>query len=206
MLKIWGRANSTNVQKVLWCCGELGIAFRRIDAGGGFGLLDTPEYAGRNPNRLVPVIDDDGFVLWESNAIVRYLAAKHGTGTLCPAEPRARAAADRWMDWQATTVAPPLIFAFKTLIRTPPEARDRTALGEAVARLGAGWRIFDRWLADTAYAAGDGFTMGDIPLGCMAYRWFTLELARPELPSLRAWYHRLTTRPAYSQHVMLPLS
>ena len=206
MLKIWGRANSTNVQKVLWCCGELGIGFRRIDAGGGFGVGDTPEYARRNPNRLVPVIDDDGFVLWESNAIVRYLAAKHGAGTLCPAEPRTRAAADRWMDWQATTVAPPLIFVFKALIRTPPEARDMAALAEAVARMGAAWRIFDRWLAESAYAAGDAFTMGDIPLGCMAYRWFTMELERPELASLRAWYDRLTARPAFRQHVMLPLS
>ncbi len=206
MLKIWGRANSTNVQKVLWCCGELGIDFRRIDAGGGFGLVDTPEYARRNPNRLVPVIDDDGFVLWESNAIVRYLAAKHGTGTLCPAEPRTRAAADRWMDWQATTVAPPLIFAFKALIRTPPEARDMAALAETVAKMDAAWRIFDRRLAESAYAAGDAFTMGDIPLGCMAYRWFTMDLERPDLPSLRDWYHRLTARPAFRQHVMLPLS
>jgi len=206
MLTIWGRANSTNVQKVLWCCGELGVGFRRIDAGGAFGLVDTPDYARRNPNRLVPVIDDDGFVLWESNAIVRYLAARHGAGTLYPDDLRRRALADRWMDWQATTVSPPLIFVYKGLIRTPPAARDAAAIDRAASGLGQAWQIFDAWLADAAYAAGDAFTMGDIPLGCMAYRWFTLDLERPDLPHLRAWYERLGARPPFREHVMLPLS
>lgn len=206
MLRIWGRANSTNVQKVLWCCGELGIEFQRLEAGGAFGVVDTPDYARLNPNRLVPTIADDGLILWESNAIVRYLAAKHGAGTLYPDDVRRRALADRWMDWQATTVSPPLIFAYKGLIRTPAAARDTAAIDRAVAGLAQSWRIFDAWLAESAYAAGDAFTMGDIPLGCMAYRWFTLELARPDLANLWAWYDRLTARPAFREYVMLPLS
>ena len=120
MLKIWGRTNSINVQKVLWCCAELNLPFERIDAGMAFGVNNTPEYKAMNPNALVPVINDDGFILWESHAIVRYLARKHGNGTLCPAGAQDYADADRWMDWQLSTIAEPMRIAFWGLIRTPP--------------------------------------------------------------------------------------
>jgi glutathione S-transferase len=206
MLRIWGRANSSNVQKVMWCCGELSLAHELINAGGRFGVVDTPEYRRLNPNGLVPTIEDDGFVLWESNAIVRYLAGRHGAGGLCPDEPTVRAAADRWMDWQVTTVLPPIGVIFWGLVRTPPEKRDMAAIREAAATAGEAWRIFDTNLADQAYAVGDTLTMGDIPLGIMAYRWYNLDVERAELPNLRAWYDRLAARPAFREHVMLPLT
>ena len=123
MLKIWGRNNSVNVQKVLWCCEELAVEYERIDAGGAFGIVNTPEYRRLNPNGLVPTIDDDGFVLWESHAIVRYLAAKHGAG-FWPEDRRMRAEADQWMDWSQTTFWPAIRPLFMGLIRTAPEQRD----------------------------------------------------------------------------------
>jgi glutathione S-transferase len=206
MLRIWGRTNSSNVQKVLWCCAELGLGHERIDAGRQFGVVDTPEYRRLNPNGLVPTIDDDGFVIWESNAIVRYLAGRYGAGGLCPEDLQARAAADRWMDWQVTTIGPPVGVVFLGLVRTPPEQRDLPAIREAAATAGEIWRIFDADLADKDYAAGDALTMGDIPLGVMAYRWYQLDVERPELPTLRAWYERLAARPAFREHVMLPLT
>ncbi len=133
MLVIWGRINSVNVQKVLLCCEELGIEYRRIDAGGPFGVVDTPEYRRRNPNGLVPTIDDDGFVLWESNAIVRYLAEKH-RGSLWPADPHVRAVADQWMDWTNTTYWPALRTGFLGLVRTPPAERNATAIAESLRK------------------------------------------------------------------------
>src|SRR6202140_854311 len=128
MLTIWGRSNSVNVQKVLWCCEELPRGYERIDAGGPFGVVSTPRYLNLNPNGLVPTIEDDGFVLWESNAIVRYLAAKHASGSVWPSDPHERADADRWMDWQTTTLQPAMGPAFVHLVRFPPEKRDATAV------------------------------------------------------------------------------
>ncbi len=206
MLKIWGRKTSSNVQKVLWCCGELGLAFERVDLGGPFGGNREPEYLALNPNGLVPTIEDDGFVLWESNSIVRYLAAKHGSGGLWPTEPRRRADTDRWMDWQATTVGPLMVAVFQGLVRTPPEERDAAKI-EATRKIwAASWSILDAHLADEDYVAGGTFSVADIALGIMAYRWFTLEIEREEFAHLAAWYQRLCERPPFREHVMLPLS
>jgi glutathione S-transferase len=206
MLRIWGRTNSGNVQKVMWAVGELGVPHVRIDAGGEHGKLDTDAYGAMNPNRRVPTIDDDGFVLWESNVIVRYLAGRYGAGTLGPPDARARALADQWMDWQQTTLGPELRVVFWGLVRTAPEKRDQARIAAGVENLKALWRLVDRQLRDRPFLAGDALTMGDLPVGVMCYRYHELPIARPDLPHVAAWYERLKARPAYCEHVMLPLS
>jgi len=206
MLRIWGRNNSINVQKVLWACGELGLPFERIDAGMQFGVNDTPEYRAMNPNGLVPVIDDDGFVLWESHAIVRYLARKHALGTLCPADARVCADADRWMDWYATTLWLNLRPVFWGLVRTPPEKRDTKEIEAAHARMTANFAIVDAHLAHNDYMAGAAFSMGDIRMGVAAWRWYNMPIERPSYPNLDRWHDRLAQRPAFRQHCMLPLT
>lgn len=206
MLIIWGRANSVNVQKVLWCCAEMGTAFERRDVGGPFGVVDTAEYRKLNPNGLVPTIDDEGFVLWESHAIVRYLAAKHATGTLCPAEPPMRALADQWMDWLASTLWPSLRPLFIGFVRTPTEKRDGAALEKARQQTAALLVILDDHLKTRAFAAGDQFTMADIVLGCAMWRWMGLPIERPLQPNLQRWFERLLQRPAYQSIVMQPLN
>ena len=201
MLKILGRKTSSNVQKVLWCCSELDIPFEREDVGGPFGKNNTPEYLARNPNGLVPTIDDDGFILWESNAIVRYLCAKHGAGKLWPSDLAPRADADRWMDWQQTTLAPPMGVLFRGLLRQPPEVIDAEQMNGAMQKATAAMRILDAQLALHSFVAGDTLTMGDIALGNAAHRWFSLPRERPELPNVAKWYARLNDRPAYRQHI-----
>jgi len=189
----------------MWTVAELGLRFERRDAGMAHGVVNEPWYGELNPNRLVPAIDDDGVVLWESNVIVRYLAAKHAAGTLMPTDLATRAKAEMWMDWQQTSLLGfgPL---FVALIRTPPEKRDHAAILMNQESTAAGLRLLDGYLASRAYMIGDKLTVADIPLGCVAYRWYALPIARPELPNLRAWYERLTQRPAFAEHVMLPLS
>lgn len=207
MLKIWGRTNSINVQKVLWCCGELNIKYERIDAGRQFGVNNTPEYKAMNPNALVPTIDDDGFILWESQAIVRYLARKHGLGTLCPSEPKACANADRWMDWNATTVWIDLRPIFWNLVRIAPAKRDMALVKSSRDKLVANFAILDAHLANRNYVIGGAFTMGDIPLGTTVQRWFNLPLERGNLRNLEAYYRRLQGRAAFKQYVdLLPLT
>ena len=207
MLKIWGRKNSINVQKVMWTVAELGLEPERIDAGMAHGLVGEPWYAALNPNRMVPTIDDDGVVLWESNVIVRYLAAKHAPGTLMPTDPVARAKADMWMDWQQNTLMPAgLSPLFLGLIRTPPDKRDAGALRKAAEVTESALRTLDAHLAKQAYVLGDSLTVADIPVGVATYRWYALPVEHAELPHLRAWYDRLKQRPAFAEHVMLPLT
>ncbi len=206
MLKIWGRVNSINVQKVLWCCGELNLPFERVDAGLQFGVNNTPEYKVMNPNALVPMINDDGFILWESQAIVRYLARKHGLGSVCPADAKACADADRWMDWSATTVWPNLRPVFWNLVRTPPEKRDMPLVQSSRKGLAASMTILDAHLATRQFVTGSAFTMGDIPVGVSIQRWFGMEMERENLPSLAVYYKRLQARPAYAKYVDQPLT
>jgi glutathione S-transferase len=206
MLVIWGRNNSMNVQKALWCCGEMAVAHRRIDAGGAFGVVNTPAYRKLNPNGLVPTIDDDGFILWESNAIVRHLAAKHGAGGLWPNDPRARAIADQWMDWQVSTFWPAMRSLFMGLIRTPEAERDRQAIEASRTKTAEVLAIVDAQLESRAFLAGDALTMGDIPLGCSIWRWMALPIERPPLPNVQRWFDALAARPAYRTTVMLPLT
>jgi glutathione S-transferase len=205
MLTIWGRPNSVNVQKVLWCCEEIGLEYKRIDAGGAFGVVDTPEYLKLNPNRLVPTIDDEGFVLWESNAIVRYLAAKHGKGLL-PDDLAARARADRWMDWQQTTFWPAIRPLFMGLVRTAPDKRDARAIEESRLKTAEVLVVLDQYLASQAFVAGDAFTVGDIPLGCAVWRWMALPIERPARPGVQRWFDALSGRLPFKAVVMLPLT
>jgi len=205
MLRIWGRANSVNVKKVLWCAEELGLAYERRDAGMQYGVVDTPEYRRLNPMGLVPTIEEDGFVLWESHAIVRYLAARHGAGALWPSDARERADADRWMDW-AFTVLGALRPAFWGLVRTAPEARDERAIAASLERSAELFSVLDRALATRPYVAGERLTMGDIPVGCHVQVWMRLPCARPALANLEAWFARLRERAAYCKAVDLPLS
>lgn len=206
MLRIWGRRNSINVQKVLWCCGELGLKYERIDAGMEFGVNNTPEYLAMNPNGLVPTIEHDGFILWESHAILRYLCQLHGHGTLWPATPRAFAEADRWMEWYNTTLWPNLRPVFWNLVRLPPEKRDMTAVNEATRKLAANMAIVDAHLARHRYMGGSEFTMGDIPMGVAAFRWFNLPIERPAYAHLEDWYQRILKRPAFQEYCAAPLT
>jgi glutathione S-transferase len=202
VLKILGRKTSSNVQKVLWCCGEIGLPFERTDVGGPFGGNKAPEYLALNPNGLVPTVDDDGFVLWESNAIVRYLAAKHAAGSLYPSDARVRADADRWMDWQQTTVAAPLGILYRALLKTPPDTIERADIENAQRRAAAALTILDAHLARARHAAGGELTMADLALGYAPHRWFLMPIERPELPNLQRWYRLLCERPAYREHVV----
>ena len=206
MMKIWGRRNSINVQKVLWTCAELGLKYERVDAGLAFGVNNTPEYKAMNPNGLVPTIDDDGFILWESHAIVRYLARKHDTGKIWPEEARVAADADRWMEWYDTTLWPNVRPIFHMLVRTPSEKRNMALVEEHRKLLAGNWQLLDAQLASRDYVAGKSFTVGDIPLGVAAYRWFNLPLERPSQPNVERWYQRLTERPAFRDNCMLPLT
>ena len=209
MLTIYGRANSINVQKALWAADECGLTYDRRDVGGAFGGNDQDWYRAMNPNGVVPTIDDGGYVLWESNSIVRYLAASYGASGFYPVDPKVRGAAERWMDWQLSTIQAGMTTLFWGLIRTPVEKRDDAA-NEAARRATATlWARLDGHLASNAYVAGGGFTIGDIPAGAMAYRWLNLPFRRddlPELVHLRAWYERLATRPAYRRHVMIAMT
>jgi len=197
MLKIWGRVSSVNVQKVVWCCDELGLAYERIDCGGKFGINDTPAYLAMNPNGLVPVIDEDGFILYESNAIVRYLAARDPR--LFPQEPRRRADVDRWMEWQSTGFTPAQTQAFWMLIRTPEPQRDMVAVEASRVKSEKHAAVLDQHLAGHRYLTGDTFTAADIVVGCAAHRWLNLPLARQPRPHLERWYGELKARPASRQ-------
>lgn len=206
MLKLWGRINSINVQKVLWALDELRVPYQRTDAGLQYGVVNEPFYRRMNPNGRVPTIEDDGLVLWESNAIVRYLSAKHGAGTLWPNDPKQRADADRWMDWATSTLAPAITPVFWGLIRTAPEKRDHKAIEEGAEKLAQAFQVLEQSLDGRDYVGGKTFTMGDIPLGTFVYRWNALNVKRPKLPRVEAHFQRLQQRPAYRKHVMLPLS
>lgn len=206
MLKVWGRDNSVNVQKVLWCCEELGLPFERRDAGLQYGVVNTPEYRAMNPNGLVPTVEDGPLVLWESNAIVRYLAAKHGQGTLWPANLDTRAQGDMWMDWMVSTFWPTFRALFWNLIRTPPAERNAKETAESLEKTGEILTYLDSHLHDRRYIAGDAFSIGDIPMGCAIWRWFALPIERRALPNVQRWFDLLGTRPAYAKVVMQPLS
>jgi glutathione S-transferase len=206
MLKIWGRTNSINVQKVLWCCAELKLEYDRVNAGGQFGVNNTPEYLAMNPNGLVPTINDDGLVLWESHAIVRYLARKHGAGSLWPADEKACADADRWMEWYSTTLWGNLRPVFWNLVRVEAGKRDMKAVEDARRKMAENFKIVENQLSGRQYLAGDTLTMADIPMGVAVHRWFVLPIERPDYPRLAAYYERLKQRPAFAAHCAAPLS
>lgn len=202
MLKVWGRKTSSNVQKVMWAIGEMNLPHQRIDLGGPFGGNREPAFLAKNPNGLVPTLEEeDGYVLWESNAIVRYLAAKHQSRVLEPADLRIRANAHKWMDWQVSVLGPALFDAFWGLIRTPPEQRDAAAIARSKQRTIEAMAIVDAQLAKTRYLAGDEFSYGDIPVGVLTYRFVQLVPERPAMTNLDRWYAAISARPAFAQHV-----
>jgi glutathione S-transferase len=202
MIRVWGRTTSSNVMKVLWLLEELGLSYERIDAGGAFGRTATPEYRAMNPEGLVPTLEEDGFCLFESNAILRYLASAYRPDSdWYPAAPRARAPVDAWLDLQQTLVGPPAGRVFVGMVRTPPEKRDLAAIGAAVGEAGKAWAVVDAKLAGQHFLLGSQPTIADIALGVHVHRWFEMPIERPDLPALRAWYERLLTREPYAAHV-----
>jgi len=204
MIRIWGRASAFNLQKAYWALLETGQIHKRVDAGGDFGGLDTPEFLARNPNGRIPVIDDDGFVLWESQAIIRYLADRYAPD-LIPGDVQARALAAQWMDWAQTSLLPAALDLFWGGVRTPKEKQSAAFVDRALKRTVAALTILDNELATHSYLVGDSFSLADIPAGTCLYRFFEMEgVERPELPHVTAWYARLCKRPAYQQAVMVP--
>lgn len=203
MLKIWGRASSMNVQKVLWAADELGLSYERVDAGGKFGGLDTPAYHRLNPNARIPTIEDDGAVIWESNAIVRYLAARYGEGQLWDKDPGKRGAADQWMDWMQTTLAPDFYGLFWAAVRTAPQRQEPQVIREFTRRVAQHYGLVEEVLTRQPFLAGDSLTVADIPVGATLHRYYEMAIERPALPHLRACYERLGQRPAYRKHVMV---
>jgi len=203
MLRIWGREAALNVQKVLWCADEIGLAYERIDAGQQFGVIDTPRYRALNPNGRGPTLEDGELVLWESNAIVRYLCAKYSMGALCPEPLDRRADVDRWMDWQAVTLFYP---AFRTFYinttRDVPDGPDtdqlETLRHAIIDKLG----ILERHLTTRRYVGGDSLTMGDIPLGVVIDKWLRMPIARPGMPAVEQYYARLNESGAYRRRVV----
>lgn len=204
VLRIWGRRSSFNVQKVMWLVGELGLPHEHIPAGGDFGGLDTPEFLAMNPNGLVPVIADGGTVVWESHTILRYLAARRGAGRFWAADPGERSKADRWLDWACALQQDFLGGVFWGFYRTPGAQRDEAAISASVRKCAERFKLLDRWLEGRAFMLGDDLSLADIPAGAMLYRYFGLEIDRPALPNVEDWYERLTARPAYREHVMIP--
>jgi len=198
MLKILGRDTSINVRKVLWTCAELNLPFERENWGTGFRSTDTPEFLSLNPNGMVPVLKDGDFVLWESNSIIRYLAARYSGEHLYPADPLARARVDQWMDWQATDLNKSWSYPFLALVRKLPSHQDREALAAACASWSTHMGILDRQLQSTGrFVAGEQFTLADIPIGLSVNRWFGTPFAQPDFPSVTAYFERLSQRDGY---------
>ncbi|WP_404403926.1 glutathione S-transferase family protein [Pelagibacterium halotolerans] len=200
-LTLWGRASSANVQKAVWALEELGLAYDRKDVGGRFGGLDTPEFGAMNPNRRVPVLQHADLTLWESHAIVRYLCATFGGETFWPGDPAKRALIDQWTDWTATTFQPAWIALFWLVVRTPEPERQADAIMDAHNQTIAAFRILEAQLQKHSFVAGDGLSYADFVAGASLYRWFTMEIERPAMPAVEAWYQRLLARPAFERAV-----
>jgi glutathione S-transferase len=205
MLTVWGRRSSFNVQKVMWLVDELGLKHRHIEAGGSFGGLDTPEFRAMTPHGKVPVIDDGGTIVWESHAILRYLAARYGQSAFWHQDPAARSHADRWMDWAHTTLQPDfLVGVFWGFYRTPEAQRDMGAVRKKIDLCARHFSLLDRQLEGRDFLLGNALTLADIPAGTALYRYYNIDIDRPKLANVERWYARLQDRPAYRQHVMVP--
>lgn len=207
MLKVWGRASSSNVQKVMWTIAELGLPFERVDLGGHFGGLDSEEYGRINPNRLVPTVEfDDGLVMFESNAIVRTLARRDPDRRLWPTEPKAEALTDMWAEWAQLNVTAHSTALFWAVVRTAPSKRNPALIDRHLAALTKGLTIAEVNLGKTRYLAGDSLTIADINFANTLYRYFDMAIDRPDLPNLARYYKGLTERPSYAEHVMVDFS
>jgi glutathione S-transferase len=203
-LTLWGRLSSCNVQKAVWLLEELQLPYERLDAGGDFGGLDDPEYRAMNPHGRVPTLKDGDSVVWESEAILRYLAARYGAPQFWSDDPAARAAVDQWLAWTAASLYRDWIDLFWRRVRTPPQQQDAAEIERLRQNTAARYAFLDSQLASRPFLAGDTFSLADIAAGMTLYRWYEMPIARPELPALRAWYERLLERPAYRKGVCLP--
>ncbi|WP_323836275.1 glutathione S-transferase family protein [Photorhabdus africana] len=206
MLTIWGRKNSSNVKKVLWCLKELNVPYNQVDIGGKFGKLDDPQYLKMNPNGKIPCLQEGDFILWESNAIVRYLAAKFGKDVLYPQDLQERANADKWMDWVGSHLFPHIKQLMIGFIRTPEAERDQKQIEQTQAEIEKLMEVLDNTLAEQKYLSGDKFGMADIALGPMIYPWLNIPIKRPSLPNIERWYQLMAERPAFKEIVMIELS
>ena len=204
MIEIWGRKNSSNVIPVMWTLAELKIPYKRHNVGGSFGGTNTDSYARMNPNKLVPTMNDQGFILWESNAIVRYLCRQYAYGSLCPDDPREAAQADQWMEWYKSSVMTKIHPVFWGLIRVPLEQRDLTKTTQGATEIAKVLGVLDNHLDQRTHVLGDTFTMADIPLGASMYRYYNLDIEHGSFPNIESWYDRLCQRPAYQDHAMIP--
>jgi glutathione S-transferase len=205
VLTIYGRKSSFNVQKVMWLVGELGVEHRHIELGGSFGGLDTPEFLAKNPHGKVPVIDDDGTIVWESHAILRYLAAAYGNATWWSNDPDVRSQVDRWVDWSATTLQPDFLNGiFWGYYRTPEAKRDTVAVDKAMARTARHMQLLDQHLDSRQFMTGRALTLADVAVGTNLFRYLTMDIVRPNTPNVSRWFGTLTQRPAYKAHVMIP--
>jgi glutathione S-transferase len=207
-LTIWGRANSVNVQKVLWCAEEFGLTYQRIDAGMAFGRNTEPEYLAMNPNGRVPTLVDGDYVLWESNSIMRYFALRYAEGSpIYPAAAKARAGVDRWLDWTLSTLQPVDRPVFWALVRTPKDKRDMVAIQKDVDAEAVVWRIPEAQLAARSFIEGEDFTLADIALGAYARRWFGVEgVSKPRLPNLQRWFAQFSSRPGFRKFIAPAMS
>ena len=205
MLKLYGRRSAFNVQKVAWLVAEIGLEHEHIELGGSFGGLDDPDYLALNPHGRVPLVDDDGTIIWESHTILRYLAATHGIGMFGPDEPARRSEWERWMDWSLARLPPAFMTGvFWGFYRTPQAARDTAAVDARIAECARYMQLLDREIGDKAYLLGDRLTPADIAIGTNFFRYFSIDIARPQVPNVERWYANLQARPAYRDHVMLP--
>ena len=207
-LTIWGRANSVNVQKVLWCLRELDLAYDRIDAGMQFGKNNEAAYLSMNPNGRVPTLVDGDFVLWESNSVMRYLCMAYGQNSpIYPQAPQQRAAVDRWLDWTLSTLQPVDRPVFWALVRTPPEKRDMVQVQKDADAEAVQWRIIDALTATRRFIEGDQFSIADIALGAFARRWFGVEgVSKPKLLNLERWFAQISERPGFVQFIAPPMT
>lgn len=207
-LTIWGRPNSVNVQKVLWCLSELELTYERIDAGMQHGRNREADYLAMNPNGRIPTLVDGDYVLWESNSIMRYLCMAYGqVSPIYPHDPKGRAAVDRWLDWTLSTLQPVDRPVFWALVRTPLAQRDMAAIQRDADAATEVWRIVDGQLATRRFIEGDQFTLADIAIGAFARRWLGVEgIIRPELPQLNRWFAQLADRPGFIRFVAPAMS
>jgi len=206
MLQVWGRRNSSNVQKVMWLIGELDLPHEHIPAGGSFGLTQSAEFLAMNPHGRVPVVkDSDGTIVWESHSILRYLAARYGSPRFWSDDAGQRSQADRWMDWSQSSLQPAFLTGvFWGFYRTPEALRNAKSIDENLGRCAQYFQLLDRVLSERPFIAGDSLSLGDIAVGSNLYRYFELDIKRPDVPNVEAWYERLQLRPAFRQHVMVP--
>jgi len=201
VIKLWGRTTSSNVMKVMWLLDELGLTYERVDVGGAFGGTSTEHFLAMSPLGLIPALEEDGFALFESNAILRYICNAHAPDTaLYPQSPRARAAVEAWMDFQQAALSHHQSILFGGLVRTAPDKRDNAAISAAISQAARIWAVLNARLASQSYIAGNDVTLADMAFGPHVHRWFNISFERPDAPHLFAWYQRLLARPAYKAH------